>query len=242
MSYSDVITGEDPASNPTARLVLSSITASALVWYFFQANDAKIDGFALHAAPWVFLFLYAASLIAAVLSFLNAWFPERFLYAPWGAYRIPVSRAKGLNAKRIAVVGVLSSRLEAIGVRDALRVAYEFTSRVMNFVFMPLAWVLPGGWVAKKGLQEEKTVKVKSADGSIIDFSSPWGLPKRFQDPSSPRSHKAAVRAERAAKAPLARPYNIDAITHRFGLGAQVVDFTFAIGSVLCSYAWLCLR
>lgn len=238
----DVLTSEDPSASYRARLLAASVVSALLVWYFFQAKDSKITGFALAAAPWVFLALYVASIIAAVLSFLNSWFPDRLLYSPWGAYRIPISRARGLNAKRIALVGAITSRLEDFGVRDALRVSYEVTSRVMNFVFLPLAWILPGGWVAKKGVQEEKVVRVVSSDGTTIDFVSPYGLPKRYQNAAKPRSEKSALRAERMAKAPLARPHDIKAVEHRFGVGAQVVDFTFAIGSVLCSYAWLVLR
>lgn len=240
---SDVLTLQtDDPFEVRKRLVLATLTASALVYLWYAGVNDELTGLARAAAPWVFLTLYVMSILTAILSFLNAWFPERFLYAPWGAYRTPFAKARGVRAKRISLTALVTSQMENLGVRDALRVCYEVCSTITNFVFLPLAYVLPGGWVARRGDQDTKIVMVRDADGSIVEYSSTVGLPRRFQDPAKPRSIAAARRAERVAQKPVARPHDVHAIEHRFGRGAQVVDFTFAIGSLMVCSAWMMLR
>lgn len=236
-----VMESEDPYS-VRRRAFAASTTVIALAYLWWGSETGSVTGISRSVAPWIFFTIYASSVIAAVLSFADAWFPERFLHAPWGEYRVPFSTAKGLRAKHISVTKMLVSKLERLKVRTALLSCYEATSELANFVFLPLAHVLPGGWVARRGELPESVIMVVDEHEDITEFVPSVGLPRRFYDPSTPQPLSAAKRAERLAKKPFVRPQNRRQVEHRFGSGAQVVDFTFAIGSVLASAAWHSLR
>jgi len=236
-----VMETEDPYS-ARRRMFASSATVVALAYLWWGSETGAVAGISRSIAPWIFFTIYTSSVIAAVLSFADSWFPNRFLHEPWGTYRVPFSTAKGLQAKRISVAKLLAGKLETFKIRTALLSCYEATSELANFVFLPLACVLPGGWVARRGDLPESVVMVVDQNKDITEYVPSVGLPRRFYDPSSPQPLSAAKRAERLAKKPFVRPQNRRQVEHRFGADAQVVDFTFAIGSVLASAAWHALR
>jgi hypothetical protein len=236
-----VMEGDKPASSAVSRLMLATLTVAGLCYLWWEGYSSRLPGVAASVVPWMFCALYVMSLITAVMSFLAAWF-KNLLPAPWGAHRIRFRTARGLTAKCISVRTFLTSRLEMIGVRRVMKTVYETASVVTNFVFLPLAFILPGGWVARRGIVEDRIVRTRDVDGNFVSYTPSCGLPKKYYDPSKIHSLEKVQRVERTSRTPIARPHDIEKMIHRFGRGAQIVDFTFAVGSVLVSAAWLTLR
>lgn len=236
-----VMEGEKPASSAVRRLMMATLTVAGLSYLWYEGHNSHLTGIIATVVPWMFCALYVMSLITAVMSFMSAWFRD-LLPSPWGAHRIRFAAAKGLTAKCISIRTFITSRLEMLGVRKVMKAVYETSSEVTNFVFLPLAFILPGGWVARRGTVEERIVRARDADGNLVSYTPSCGLPKKYYDPALVRPLDKVQRAERTARTPIARPHDIEKMEHRFGRGAQIVDFTFAVGSVLVSFAWLTLR
>ena len=236
-----VMEGEKPASSAVSRLMMATITVAGLGYLWYEGYTSRLTGLTAIMVPWMFCALYVMSLITAVMSFMSAWF-KNLLPAPWGAHRIRFRTARGFTAKRISIRTFITSRLEMLGVRKVMKAVYEAAAVVTNFVFLPLAFILPGGWVARRGTVEDRIVRTRDTDGNFVSYTPSCGLPKKYYDPAKIHQLNKVQRAERTSRTPIARPHNIEKMEHRFGRGAQIVDFTFAVGSVLVSAAWLTLR
>ncbi len=236
-----VMEGEKPESSAVRRLTMASITVAGLWYLWYEGFSSRLTGISAVIVPWMFCALYVMSLITAVMSFMSAWFRD-LLPTPWGAHRITFRAARGVTAKFISIRTFLTSRLEMLGVRKVMKAVYETSSVVTNFVFLPLAFILPGGWVARRGVVEDRIVRTRDTDGNFVSYTPSCGLPKKYYDPSKIHPLAKVQRAERTSRTPIARPHDAEKMEHRFGRGAQIVDFTFAVGSVLVSAAWLTLR